>query len=283
MAGKQFRLTLPDAEATEIRKQAEAEGFGTPQKLILDRLRRFNELESERDALLKKVDETQPDPESQIQEIAITKTQEVLEVIKDDRHELLMLYAFRFIFPAVPADVMEVMTAYKLTPGVFYMRHVCEKFPQYVEQIKQSATQVVEAEAEVTKLKQEVPKIEAQRDEFEQKFGEAEDKAKRLTAEKLELLKPIASYLGVPDTVGHIVDRIKEIETEAETLQGLQAEVNEKGQTIVSLAEQRDQAEYDRDFYKNKSVWRKLREWFTGEVSVPPKIPRNSKDDDIPF
>ena len=262
---KQFRLTMPDAEAEGIIKAAKAEGFDTPQKLILERFRRFSELEAKYTQLTEARDAT-------ISDIAITKTQEVLEVIKAERHELLMLYAFRYIFPSVPEAVVEAMTEYKLTPGVYYMHHVCERFPEYIEQIKNALKRAGVAEAENKKLKESVAEIQTERDS-------ANKDAKAVS----EQIKTIASYLGVPDTDEHIVDRIKEIETEAENLQGLQSQFNEKCEDVQKLAEQRTQLEYDRDFYKNKSWWQKLWESITGKASLPPPVPRSADDDDILF
>ena len=183
---KQFRLTMPDEEAEGIRKQSKAEGFDTPQKLILDRLRRFSELEAEISTLQTKFDDEltahreheqeivkqreewkakyENHQETSIEDIAITKTQEVLEVIKAERHELLMLYAFRYIFPSVPEAVVKVMTEYKLTPGVYYMHHVCERFPEYVEQIKNALKRAGVAEADNKKLKESVAKIQTEGD-----------------------------------------------------------------------------------------------------------------------
>ena len=291
---KQFRLTMPDAEAEGIRKQSKAEGFDTPQKLILDRLRRFSELEAEISALKTKFDDEltnhrehekeivkqreewrakyENHQETSIEDIAITKTQEVLEVIKTERHELLMLYAFRSIFPSVPEAVVKVMTEYKLTPGVYYMHHVCERFPEYVEQIKNALKRAGVAEAENKKLKESVAKIQTEG-----------DTAKKDAKAVSQQIKTVASYLGVPDTDEHIVDRIKELEQETENLQGIQASYNEQCENITKLAEQRTQLEYDCDFYKNQSWWQKLWESITGKETQPLPVPRSADDDEIPF
>ena len=315
---RQFRLTVPEAEAVDIIEQAEKDGFDTPQKLILHILRRFGKLnndnavlnaklnrrkgdfeesqaeierltkalassQAERDALQSKL-ATPVDTTTQVNYIGITKTQEVLEVIKAERHELLMLYTFQYIFPdGAPESVVKVMQEFKLTPGVYYMQHVCTAFPTYIQQIKDEIVKSQKAEAAKAELTKQVTALTTQRDEFESKWHEEQNLSTRLTKEKAKQLKQIATTLGVPDTVEHIVDRIKELEKEAETLQGLQEVVNEKSQTIAEIAEQRTQLEYDRNFYRDKSWWRKLWESITGEPTLPPQIPRKADDDEIPF
>ena len=165
---KQFRLTLPKKEGEALIEQAKAEGYKTPQQLILDRIRCWEALQKkhaaasrreiklieERDTLEQQLLQTR-DKDAQIRRIAETQTHEVLSFIKESRSELLMLYAFQYIFPKVPKDVAEVIEANNLIPGIFYMKHVCLTFPQYLKQIKILTNIITQAALDKKELKTE--------------------------------------------------------------------------------------------------------------------------------
>ena len=293
---KQIRLTLPDAEADSICKQATDEGFETPQQLILHRLRRFNELQAEVTTLEAK--------QKELEQVLTSKTDEVLAYIKDNRHELLMLYAFRVIFPKVPEAVALVMDAYNLTPGVFYMRHVCENFPKYVDQINEAARKITATDAENKQLKAQVTNLEGQLTELEQKLTDAqslksaldvvlrddthlEELCQRLHIRLIgneDFQKAVDYMMEFGGTTRHQdyvsralrsyhVYKRKDVEGQLKSAEAL---ISKNVDEIADLKR-------ERDFYKDKSWLRKLWESLGGQKQLPTKTPRKVEDDDIPF
>ena len=302
MPNKQFRLSMPLEKAERLIQESEHLGFKTPQRYIChllndrvpDMKQKIQKLYEKRGTLTKSVnqltaerDDLKARMEAEltqwIRPLALTKTHEVLEEIKANRHELLMLYAFQFIFPETPEDVGKLIQQHNLQPGVFYMKHACMKLPFYVEQITVRDKRILDLQKTYA---QNTESLKAERDEFEKLLHAETDVCNKYDERVKSLkkaLKTIATRLGVPDTEEHIVQRIKEVEKEAENLQVLQAQFNEQSEVITRLAAQRTQLEYDRDFYKNKSWLRKLWEKMGGRITLPPTVPTQPEDDDIPF
>ena len=244
--------------------------------------------------------------QKELEQVLTSKTDEVLAYIKDNRHELLMLYAFRVIFPKkVPEAVTHWSWMHTILHRVsFYMRHVCENFPKYVDQINEAARKITATDAENKQLKAQVTNLEGQLTELEQKLTDAESLKSALTVvlrddthlEELcqrlhirligneDFQKAVDYMLELGGTSRHqdYVSRAlrsyhvyKRNDVEGQ-LKSAEALISENADEIADLKR-------ERDFYRDKSWLRKLWESLGGQKQLPPKTPRKVEDDDIPF